>query len=143
MRLLQLLLNISRSVVLAVGVRCFRTALRTPSDPAAFFGLKFLMAKFSSEIFGVLFIHGVDIFLLFFLLEFLLPVCQFLWCQWQSALSPVQLGNSFAAFFVYKQLVMDLNGSLAVRERLFIQDFGEVPEFASRFREAVFSCHVV
>ena len=56
--LFQLRLKISRSVFLAIGPRCFST----PSGPGAFFGLRFLMAEFSSEVFRVLFKHGLWIF---------------------------------------------------------------------------------
>ena len=58
----QLRLKISRSVFLAIGPRCFSTSLLTPSGPGAFFDLRFLMAEFSSEIFRVLFKHGLGTF---------------------------------------------------------------------------------
>ena len=47
---------------LAVGPMCHSIPLLTPSGPGPFFGLRFLMAEFSSEIFRVLFIHGLGIF---------------------------------------------------------------------------------
>ena len=60
--LFQLRLKISRSVFLAISPRCFSISLLTPSGPGAFFGLRFLMAEFSSEIFKVLFKHGLGTF---------------------------------------------------------------------------------
>ena len=58
----QVRLKISRNMFLAISPRCFSISLLTPSGPGAFFGLRFLMAEFSSEVFRVLFKRGLKIF---------------------------------------------------------------------------------
>ena len=66
----------------SVGVS--RSNIVAYTGPGTFFGLRFLMAEFSSEVFRVLFKHGLGIFSCCF-------SC-FL-CQGQVAFPPVELGK--------------------------------------------------
>ena len=53
---------VSRGVFLAIGPRCFSISLLTSSGLGDPFGLRFLKAEFSSEVFRVLVKHGLGIF---------------------------------------------------------------------------------